>query len=115
MSEVRSVALNLTGSGVDDPDATLIENFACKSDNNFTKYCNPEVDTLLAAQSQERDLAKRRQIVWQIERKLAEDVARPILYHGRAAQCWHPQVKNYVRHENSIYNNWRLEDVWLDR
>jgi peptide/nickel transport system substrate-binding protein len=110
-----AVALNLSGSGVDDPDVTLVENFACKSDNNFTKYCNAEVDKLLAEQSQERDLEKRRKLVWQVEKLLAEDVARPIIYHGRAAQCWHPAVKNYVRQDNSIYNNWRLEDVWLDR
>jgi hypothetical protein len=24
-------------------------------------------------------------------------------------------VKGFVGHENSIYNNWRLEDVWLDK
>ena len=110
-----AVGLNLTGSAVDDPDVTLTENFACKSENNFTKYCNAEVDRLLVVQSQERDVEKRKQTVWQIEKLLAEDVARPIVYHGRAAQCWQPTVKGYVRHENSIYNNWRLENVWLDR
>jgi len=24
-------------------------------------------------------------------------------------------VKGHVAHENSIYNNWRFEDVWLDK
>ena len=110
-----SVASNLTGAGIDDPDVMLVENFACKSANNFTKYCNREVDRLLAAQSAERDFGKRRDIVWQIERMLADDVARPIISHGRAAQCWHPYVKGYVRQENSIYNHWRLEQVWLDK
>jgi peptide/nickel transport system substrate-binding protein len=110
-----AVALNLTGAGVDDPDVMLTENFACKSENNFTKYCNADVDKLLTEQSQERDVEKRRALVWQIERVLAEDVARPIVYHGRAAQCWQPSVRGYVRHANSIYNNWRLEHVWLDR
>ncbi len=110
-----SVALNLTGSGVDDPDVTLAENFACASQNNFTKYCNPEVDKLLVEQSSERDLAKRKELVWRIERMLAEDVARPIISHGHAAQCRHPYVKNYVRHENSIYNNWRMDHVWFEK
>ncbi|MFM9941969.1 MAG: ABC transporter substrate-binding protein [Hyphomicrobiaceae bacterium] len=110
-----TVAFNLSGVAIDDPDVTITENFACKSDNNFTKYCNPEVDKLLEEQSGERDPAKRKALVWQIERVLAEEVARPIISHGRAAQCWQPYVKGFVRQENSIYNHWRLEQVWLDR
>ena len=31
--------------------------------------------------------------------------------HGRAAGCWHPQVRNLTLHINSICNNWRFEDV----
>jgi peptide/nickel transport system substrate-binding protein len=110
-----AVGLNLTGSGVDDPDVTLAEGYACNSDRNYTKYCNPDIDKLIERQSQEADIAKRKQIVWQIERVLAEDVARPIIFHGVAATCWHPHVKGFVLHENSIYNNWRLEHVWLDK
>ena len=110
-----AVGLNLTGSGVDDPDVTLVEGYACKSDRNYTKYCNAEVERLLEAQSQEADVAKRKQLVWQIEKVLAEEVARPIIFHGAAATCWHPHLKGHVQHENSIYNNWRFESVWLDK
>ena len=53
--------------------------------------------------------------MWEVERKLAEDVARPIIFHERAATCWQPHVKGFVLHQNSIYNNWRFEDVWLDK
>jgi ABC-type transport system substrate-binding protein len=110
-----SVSLNLTGVAVDDPDVNLIENYTCKSERNYTQYCNPEVDHLIFQQSREIDMSKRKQLVWEIERKLAEDVARPIIFHNRAATCWHPHVKGVVLHQNSIYNNWRLEDVWLDK
>jgi peptide/nickel transport system substrate-binding protein len=110
-----AVGLNLTGSGVDDPDVTLVEGYACKSDRNYTKYCNADVERLLEAQSQEADVAKRKQLVWQIEKVLAEEVARPIILHGAAATCWHPHLKGHVQHENSIYNNWRFESVWLDK
>jgi peptide/nickel transport system substrate-binding protein len=110
-----SVALNLTGSGVDDLDVTLVEGYACKSERNYTKYCNPQVEKLLDAQSEEADVEKRKQLVWRIETILAEDAARPIIAHNRAATCWHPHVKGHVAHENSIYNNWRFEEVWLDR
>jgi peptide/nickel transport system substrate-binding protein len=110
-----SVALNLAGAGIDDPDGVLKMGFACKSEANFSKYCNPEVDKLLDLQSQEPDLAKRKAIVWTIERILVEDVARPIIFHGKQATCWHPHFKGHVQHENSIYNNWRFEHVWLDK
>ena len=93
----------------------LKENYACESENNFTKYCNPEVEKLLDAQSQEANCALRKKLVWAIERKLAEDVANPIISHNISNTCWHPHVKGHVQHENSIYNNWRFEDVWLDR
>ena len=110
-----SVGLNLTGVGVDDPDVNLYENYSCNSERNLTKYCNKDVDALIDKQSQELDLAKRKQIVWEIERKLAEDLARPIILYDRAATCWQPQVKGFVLHQNSIYNNWRYEDTWLDK
>lgn len=110
-----AVALNLTGSGVDDPDVTLAENYNCKSERNYTKYCNPTVDKLLDEQSQEADVTKRKKIVWQIENILARDSARPIILHTVGGTCWQPYLKGHVLHENSLYNNWRLEDVWLDK
>jgi peptide/nickel transport system substrate-binding protein len=110
-----SVGLNLTGVGVDDPDVNLYENYSCESERNLTKYCNKEVDALIDKQSQELDREKRKKIVWEIERRLAEDLARPIILYDRVATCWQPYVKGFVLHHNSIYNNWRYEDVWLDK
>ncbi len=110
-----SVGLNLTGAAVDDPDSMLKENYACDSENNFTKYCNREVEALLEAQSQTEDVEKRKQLIWAIERKLAEDVVNPVISHNVANTCWHPHLKGHVQHENSIYNNWRFEAVWLDK
>jgi peptide/nickel transport system substrate-binding protein len=82
---------------------------------NYTHYCRPEVEKLLDLQSQQFDLQERKAMVWEIERTLAEDVARPIIYHNCTATCWHPHVKGYVHQENSIYNNWRFDQVWLER
>ena len=33
------LGLNLTGVGVDDPDAQFYENYACGSQRNYTGYC----------------------------------------------------------------------------
>ncbi|MEZ5816842.1 MAG: ABC transporter substrate-binding protein [Hyphomicrobiaceae bacterium] len=110
-----SVGLNLTGIGVDDPDAALVENYTCKSERNYTKYCNPEVEKAIFAQSSELDPEKRHEMVLDIQRKLIADVARPIIFYGRTATCWQPYVKGLVPHHNSIYNGARYEDVWLDK
>jgi peptide/nickel transport system substrate-binding protein len=59
------IGLNLTGSGVDDPDQ----------------------------QSAEADQQKRKALVWDIDKKLQEDVARPIIYHNRGGTFWQPQLK----------------------
>jgi len=109
------VGLNLTGAGIDDPDAQFYENYACGSDRNYTGYCNPEIDKLFDQQSMEGDQEKRRRLVWEIDKKLQEDVARPILFHNRFATCWHPQVKGLTIMSNSLFNGWRMEDVWLNK
>ena len=110
-----SVGLNTTGNGVDDPDQNFFENFSCKSERNYTGYCNPEIEKLFEVQSRETDMEKRKKIVWDIDRKLLEDGARPVIMWNRASICMQPYVKGYVASVNSVYNGFRFEDVWLDK
>ena len=42
-------------------------------------------------------------------------MVRPIFYHRRNGTCWRPEVKGINLQVNSMYNNWRMETVWLDR
>jgi peptide/nickel transport system substrate-binding protein len=110
-----TIGVNVTGVSVDDPDGNIVENYSCKSERNYTQYCNADVDRLLAAQSRELDKERRKQIVWDIERLLVDDAARPVIISGVAANCWQPYVRNYTPHDNSQYNSLRFEEVWLDR
>ncbi len=109
------IGLNVTETAIDDPDPAFYENYVCGALRNYTGYCNPEVDTLVNQQSAESDIEKRKRLVWQIERKLVEDDARPILFYPRVANCWQPQLKGLTIMANSIYNGWRFEDLWLDQ
>jgi peptide/nickel transport system substrate-binding protein len=109
------IGLNLTGNAVDDPDQAFYENYACGSERNYTQYCNKELETLFDRQSAETDVAARKRLVWDIDRRLQEDVARPIIYHIRAGTCWWPEVKGFTMMVNSAYNGYRFEDTWLDR
>ncbi len=115
MRKDYTVALNLTGTMVDDPDALLYENYACGGIGNYNGYCNPEVDKLIDQQSMEADQDKRHHMVWEIERRLVEDGAKPLVYFNRGGICWDPSVKGLTVMSNSIYNGWRMEEVWLDR
>ena len=110
-----TIGINGTESGVDDPDQQFYENFVCGAVRNYTGYCNPDVDKLIDQQSAEVNREKRKQLVWQIERKLAEEQARPIIFYQRGGTCTQPYVKGLVTMVNSIYNGYRMEDVWLDR
>jgi peptide/nickel transport system substrate-binding protein len=110
-----TLGANLTGNGIDDPDQAFYEGYTCGSESNWDGYCNPGIEKMIDAQSMEADQEKRKHMVWDIERRLAEDVARPVLYHNRSGTCWQPYVKGYTPMINSIYNGMRMEEVWLDR
>jgi peptide/nickel transport system substrate-binding protein len=111
MRKEFTVALNLQTSG---PEAIDLF-YACGASLNWDGYCNAEVDRLLAEQSEAADEERRRQILWAIERKLAEDFARPIIAYGRIATCWQPYVKNITLKVNSVFSGNRREDTWLDK
>lgn len=109
------VGVSVLGSGVDEPDTNFYQNYVCGTPRNYPGYCNKVLDALVERQSVELDPVKRRQMVWEIDLTLQKELARPIIYHRRAATCWQPWVKGLTLMTNSQYNAWRMEDVWLDR
>jgi peptide/nickel transport system substrate-binding protein len=115
MRKDYKVGLNVTETAVDDPDPAFYENFVCGALRNYSGYCNKQVDALVDQQSAEPDINKRKQLVWQIEKQLIADSARPILFYQRAANCVRPQVKGLTTMTNSIYNQSRFEDLWLEQ
>ena len=82
---------------------------------NWSGYCNPEVDELIERQSREADPDRRKAVLWEIERKLAADDARPIIFYRNGGTCRQPYVKGLTLMVNSVFNGWRMEDVWLDK
>ena len=108
------IGANLTGLGVDDPDANFYENFSCGSPRNYGDYCNEEVGRLIDRQSQEIDAQKRLALVWQIQKKLEEDAARPTMGWRTDRFAQHPHVKNLIPNQVT-YNCCRLQEVWLDK
>jgi peptide/nickel transport system substrate-binding protein len=108
------IGANLTASGIDDPDGYLYENYKCGSSRNYTDYCSDQTDRMIDAQSAALNRDRRLTMVWEIQRKLESEVARPMLgWRNEYFTRW-PYVKNLVPH-NSLYNYARMQEVWLDR
>ena len=108
------LGMNITGLGPDDPDAMYWENYACQSERNYSKYCNPELEVLFQQQSRTRSFKKRLKLVHQIESRLITEQARPIILQLQGYTIWSPQLKGLRLHQ-SAYHGWRLEDVWLEK
>ncbi len=51
--------------------------------------------------------------MWEIEKKLIEDDARPILFTPAPRTAGEPYLKGLTTMVNSIYNGWRFDDLWL--
>ncbi len=109
------VGLGPAGAG-SDPDQSLYNVYGCGGDLNYVGYCSAEIDALIDRQSiVAGNPAERRQIIWEIERKLAADGARPVIFYDRRGTCWQPSVKDFTIMVNSTFNGARMEDVWLDK
>jgi len=83
-------------------DQSFYENYSCGSERNYTNYCNREIEKLFDQQSAETDKEKRKKLVWEIDKKLQEDVARPIIFHGRQGSCWQPTSRHHHHGEQLI-------------
>ena len=108
-----TVGLSISENSLDEPDQSFYENYVCGAEHNYTGYCNPKVDKLIDEQSMEPDPARRKELVWKVETALAEDDAQPVIFYGRVATCYQPRVKGLTTMINSMFNGWRMEDVWL--
>ena len=101
-----------TAFAVADPDAVCSEFYTCEAARNYPSVCLPEVDQLFQRQSQTLDPGTRKRLVQDIDRKLLQAQGSSLLHwHNYLTGHW-PQVRNWVQHP-SLYNNQRMQDVWL--
>src|SRR6266536_877484 len=108
--------MNGTGGGVDDPDQQFYENYACGSARNYSAYCNPQLDKKFEEQSMMTDQNKRKKLVWEIDKKLQEDGARPIIFTDRGGTCGQRQVRGWRLMVNRIKTGGRMKTCgWIDR
>ncbi|MBI2845117.1 MAG: peptide ABC transporter substrate-binding protein [Chloroflexi bacterium] len=92
------VGMFLLGWGADyvDPQNFLEINFHSVSQGNYTRYSQPEVDSLLEGAREEQDRERRLDLYRQAEEIIVQDVAWIPLFHDLQYILVKPYVQNLV-------------------
>ena len=98
-----------------DPDQKFYANYVAVPKAKAHRLLRMETHRLIDAQSMEADAGKRRALVWEVERRLAEDASRPALLYSRFANCKQSRLKGLVTVSQQPLQRRRMEDVWLDQ
>ena len=93
MHKDYTVGLNVTATGVDDPDQLCAARSA-----TIPAIVALRSIKLVDQQSMQSDPEKRKKPVWEIKRRLAEDGARPVIFYPRGGTCRQPYVKGADHH-----------------
>ena len=87
-----------------DPEGFLSADYTCETIDisNYTNYCNPQVDELLARARTLSDLQERNEIYREIQRILHEDAStifinytEQVFAHGNHVVNWQPHMLEY--------------------
>jgi peptide/nickel transport system substrate-binding protein len=114
LGQFEKMAIGPFGAGETEVDAFLYENFLTGSPRNRSRVADTQLDRMLVAQRRELNLARRREIVHDIQRYLAD----------KAYYIWLPMWPRYIAHPAYVRDlkhiggyslGTRLMYVWLDR
>ncbi|MEK7873963.1 MAG: ABC transporter substrate-binding protein, partial [Chloroflexota bacterium] len=94
-----------------DPDAYL-KNYVTADPGNIFRYSSPDIDKLFRDQTTEVDAGKRRQLAWDMQRKLWQDLPSVPLYHIQYFHAFWPQVRGWTG-PGMVRENLKMEGVWL--
>lgn len=99
----------------DDPSQSITPFMATGAGRNYTNFSIPDLDRLLDEQDRTLDFAKRRDLMWQIQRAILDDASTIPIHYGETLFGWPPYVKNHPKWVFIFGPQWRYDTVWLDR
>jgi len=114
LGKFEKMAMGPFGAGETEVDTFLYENFFSTSPRNRSRVADPELDRMLLAQRREMDPARRREIVFEIQRYLAD----------KAYYIWLPMWPRYIAYPSYVKGfkqvdgyslGSRLMHVWFER
>ena len=88
--------------------------YLCDAPSNFSGYCDTEFEEMYTKQLSEQDEDERQNIVWEMERKLFNDLPHIQIRWVAEGMAWWPWVKNFHDVDPAYYNNVTLEEVWME-
>ena len=110
----EKTAITLRG-GPTSPDPYLVGAHVPGQPQNIAGVNDPKLTEMIKLQRRTFDVAKRREIVYDIQRHLAQQVY--YLYPSPSAKvvgAWEPYVKNYMPNVGNDYGG-RMMAAWLDK
>jgi peptide/nickel transport system substrate-binding protein len=114
LGKFDKMAMGPFGAGETEVDAFLYERFFSGSPRNRSRVSDAELDRLLLAQRREMDPTRRREIVHEIQRHLA-DKAYYVFLPMWPRYIAHPAYVKGFKHVDGYSIGARLMHVWLDR
>jgi peptide/nickel transport system substrate-binding protein len=101
---------------VDEPDLQLTKYVSSdKSPINYCRYTDPVLDELFDRQSQEQNAERRKQLVWEFERRVLGEMAHQVVILGQVRAVAHWEHVRGWKVTPSHYLGQDLASVWLAR
>ena len=97
-----------------EPDSVLYGLYAPDQGRNSGHVNDPKITAMLKEQRRTKELAARRQIIFDIQRHIAEQQYYVCLYAVGVTGSWQPYVKNYAPNPTFNYGG-RAATLWLER
>ena len=114
LGKFDKMAMGPFGAGETEVDTFLYENFFSTSPRNRSRVSDPDLDRMLLAQRREMDPTRRRELVYEIQRALAD----------KSYYVWLPMWPRYIAHPSYVKGfkqvdgyslGSRLKHVWFER
>lgn len=95
-----------------DPDHVLSRFHHSQGGRNYGRYSDTLLDQMLDKQRSTLDIDKRKALIHDIQRYIAEKSPITWMVNGPGIEAWRPYVRGFQGDRNAF---WQLEHTWLDR
>ncbi len=95
-----------------DIDSYIYGTFHPSDPSNYGGVNDPRLTTMLENQRREPDPAKRREIIREAARHIADQAWGLAIFFDKDFNFWHPYVRNYAPNWGNL--TWPVTDSWLE-